>query len=144
MVIVKKMEIMFIGLIFFILFSCNERPSLYNEYLASPKNPKVSPSGKYLLHVIEGYDGQVHFNRFEIMGKKEQNIIFSSKDYFRTRDTLFFLWDKEDRVWVYSGDLGTFYWIYEQNGQWIKHAYSKENIEAPKFLKQIRPKYHSK
>jgi hypothetical protein len=137
-----------ISLIYLIsFFGCTNLFSDDNKYTATPDRPQISPSGKYLLQVVKGYDGQVHFNKFEIIEineTKDRKVVFNSKERFRTRDTLFFLWDNEDRVWVYSGDIGTFYWTRNQDGQWVKHVYAEGNIGAPEFLKKVRPKYHPK
>jgi len=119
---------------------------LDNMVQATVKNPVTSPSGQYQLQVVGGYDGQVHFNRFYIAKIREvgliPEVVYCSKDTFRTRDTLFFLWDNTDRVWVYSGDAGTFYWTRVRDDLWEKHPYADGDIPAPEFLKKVRPEYH--
>ena len=73
--------------------------------LATPMNPVISPSGKFTLVIDKGYDGQVHYNPFKVLSRdkgKEEQIVFQSAEQYRTRDALFFIWDNEDRVWVYS------------------------------------------
>ncbi len=130
----------------FFLIGCS-RNEFNNMTVATLNHPQVSTSGKYLLKIIEGYDGEVTFNQFEIIeldSQQNQKVVFRSKEHYRTRDTLFFLWDEEDRIWVYSGDLGTFYWTQEAENHWVKHVYIKSNVGAPSFLKKVRPKYHPK
>lgn len=114
----------------------------------------VSPSGKYVLLVKEVSENGSTLNYFLIMSATEtekdsenpspENVVYTSTDKFRTRDTLYFLWDNNDRVWVYSGDVGTYFWEQGDNGLWTKHTYTDEDIEAPTFLKEVRPEYHKK
>lgn len=54
------------------------------------------------------------------------------------------MWDKDDRVWVYSGDIGTFF--LEQNPEtkkWEQYSYSESNATAPDFLQKVKPTYFS-
>lgn len=116
-----------------------------DQGVASPGHPQLSPSGKYLLQIVEGFDGKVYYNEFEILSAASKEVLFKSNERFRTRDTLFFLWDNEDKVWVYSGDLGTFYWVRKDDNLWGKNTYYKEgDVEAPEFLKKVRPQFHTK
>lgn len=115
--------------------------------LASTTNPVVSPSGKYQLNVKEVFLEGCRQRRFYISavseGKKAAKNIFISKDTFRTRDSLFFTWGKRDSVWVYSGDLGAFFWECDNEGNWSKHVYeiNQDSYSAPDILKKLRPKY---
>jgi hypothetical protein len=89
---------------------------------------------------MEGSDGAIHFAKFDIVSEKRpQRALFSCKEHFRTWDTTYFLWDAENRVWVYSGDIGTFYWERGKNGIWEEHTYGEEAVPAPAFLKRMRP-----
>lgn len=56
----------------------------------------------------------------------ENNVIFTTSESYRLRDTLLVTWDDTEKAfWVYSGDLGTF--IYEENnGKWIKRLRETE------------------
>ncbi len=107
--------------------------------IATPQNPLISPSGKYQLEILEGFNGIVQFYRFNITkfeGKGvEPAVVFSSKDTFRKRDRVIFIWDKEDRVWVYSGDVGTAYWTKVNDENWTKSTGNLDN--APEKLKQL-------
>ena len=110
--------------------------------LATPENPVISPSGKYLLEVVQGYNGVVHYNRFVISKYKGKNIepevVFCSKDTFRTRDKVYFMWyDKEDSVYVYSSDTGSYRWDMEDDSSWIKHNGYEENIVQPELMKLL-------
>ncbi len=110
--------------------------------VALPDRPAVSPSGKDILTVWVHQDGPVEAESFRILDQN-QKLLFTSTDSYRTRDTLVFLWDDSDRVWVYSGDVGTFYWQQTgSSGQWEKFSYSHGGAQAPRFLKEFRPDDH--
>ncbi len=83
-----------------------EKPS---PEFATVESPAVSPSGKYTLVVVYGYDGIVHFQSFQILNQRGEGV-YASTERFRTRDRTYFLWGEGDRVWVYSGDVGIFVW----------------------------------
>lgn len=104
-------------------------------------SPMVSPSGKYLLEILNGYNGVVHYKRFNISSlekKYDPEVIYCSKDTFRIRDELYFTWDDEkDVVWVFSGDVGAFYWE-ENDSEWVK--YEKGKKEYPNNLKKLLEK----
>ncbi|HYF61671.1 MAG TPA: hypothetical protein VD886_02590, partial [Herpetosiphonaceae bacterium] len=71
-----------------------------------------------------------------------QAVVFAAAEEFSLRDTTYFLWDAADRVWVYSGDVGTFFWERGADGAWNKSVYATSSVPAPQFLKDTRPKYH--
>lgn len=109
-------------------------------YLARHNHPAKSPSGKYLLRIQSGDDGRARFQTLEIEDTRSRQI-FQDPERFYTRHTTFFLWDDSDRVWVYSGDIGTFFWTPLTNNLWIKQAYRESNVSAPPFLKRKRPEF---
>jgi hypothetical protein len=120
-------------------FACAPRP--LDESEAILNYPATSPSGEYRLVVMEGFDGQSHFAKFDIVSNERPwRALFTCKQHFRPRDTTFFVWDQSDRVWVYSGDIGTFYWEREKGGTWEEHIYGSGGAPAPAFLKQQRPR----
>ncbi len=128
-------------LIFIILLTgCYEQSNTMNK-LATVSKSQISPSGKYLLSVLEGYK-EVRCHQFEIKEQDTGKVIFRSNDCFRIRDKNFFLWDDgQDIVWVYSGDLGIFYWTKNTSVQWIKYVYVYgEDKGAPKLLKELLKK----
>src|SRR5262245_39488918 len=90
------------------LLSCQGRSSAaMPAEVAIPNKPSVSTSGKFILVVLtqnaDGNDTQ----SFQILAQ-DKTTLYTSAEQFSTRDTNFFLWDAQDRVWAYSGDLGTF------------------------------------
>jgi hypothetical protein len=117
---------------------CGERR--VSQHQAIPSQPAVSPSGKYRLVIMEGNDGKKQFRTFEIMTNGVRTrVLYSSQEHFRTFDTTYFFWDAEDRVWVYSGDVGTFYWIRLSDADWKKNHYQKQSFDAPPLLKKLKP-----
>src|SRR3954470_3499814 len=75
-------------LILISLLGCG-RNQVMKKYIAIVGEPKRSPSGSFALLVQSGYDGNVHFQTFQILenpGTPNQKIAFFAKDQFRTRD----------------------------------------------------------
>ncbi len=113
--------------------------------VATLDKPAVSPSGKFILALTTQKLNGNEVQSFQILDKKDNAVVYTAPDSFSARDTNFFLWDTEDRVWVYSGDLGTFFW--ENQGKpdsWKKYVYAESNVSAPQFLKDVRPRWHQK
>jgi hypothetical protein len=143
---IKKRRFYF-GLLILISLSllngCSD-DSQKNKAVATLTHPALSPSGKFVLQVAEGSDQGVQAQCFQIL-QKDQNgnlqVIFSSPDHYRTRDALYFFWDDADRVWVYSGDIGAYYWTYTTSSNWEKSTYVDGKEKAPNFLKSIRPQF---
>lgn len=116
--------------------------------VATQERPAVSPSGEYMLVVVSGYDGEAHFQSFQIVSRfvvttQDRSAVlgetvYAAPERFATRHTTYFLWDQDDRVWVYSGDVGTFFWEYNAaTGDWEKHASADSDVSAPEFLQSI-------
>lgn len=99
-----------------------------------------SPSGQYVLSILRYADSEgTEYQSFQILCNGK--IIFATKDSYRL-DALYILWDDDDRVWVYSGDVGTFY--YERSGEsWWKHVFARDGaIRAPEYLRAVEPRWH--
>ena len=151
-----KKHIVFIifAVLFYFLFVLNEKienGGIYDEIkikCATPGNPVLAPSEKYRLIVTEGDDGTAGYNKFSIAGAGRSSdtfeVVFESKDRYRTRDALFFLWGKNDTVWVYSGDTGTYYW--EKTGEkiWTKTSFYEKPSEPPELLVRLKPRSFEK
>ncbi len=100
----------------------------------------LSPSGVYRLHVLASEGGRSQF--FQITDD-EGRLLFTSLDSYDTRHRTYFLWDAEDRVWVYSGDVGTFFWEADsETGEWEQYTYVEAEVEAPPFLQELRSRWH--
>jgi hypothetical protein len=91
---------------------------------ASVRHPATSPSGRYRLVVQAGGDAaNGPYQRFEVYpARQPAEKLFAAPEHFRTRDRTYFVWDRADRVWVYSGDVGTFYWERRTATAWEKIA----------------------
>lgn len=113
------------------------------DNLATIDAPAFSPSGRFLLHVVSEVKGGSRFHSFQVTDRLSEEI-YTSGENFDIRHQLFFLWDdKEDIVWVYSGDVGTFFWRKDPSSQeWTKSTYARSKRSAPMFLKRERPQYH--
>ena len=103
----------------------------------------LSPSGKYGLSVEKCMDGDVDSLKIIVCGYEHDDYIIKSEKLFRCRDTLLVLWDDTmDRVWAYSGDLGTFYWDIV-NFELKISPYSPDNTaEVPFALKTAKPRIY--
>jgi len=114
------------------------------DEVATEERSAVSPSEKYILSVVSGHDSAVTFKSFYIIRRdRMRDTMFAAPERFRTRDTTYFLWDEDDRVWVYSGDVGTFFWEYDADlDEWVKTSYVDSDVPAPPFLKEVKPEYH--
>ncbi len=110
--------------------------------VAAIGHPASSPSGKYILHIMTAGDSKPVALLFEIRAENGE-LVFRSDEVFYARHTTYFLWDNADRVWVYSGDTGTFFWE-QKGGEWKKYCYVDEDVAAPLFLKEKRPRQHKK
>jgi hypothetical protein len=91
----------------------------------------ISPSGIYVLNVpIErsGEHGLFGFGepyRHVIISDTKGNILYRDhrKD-FPGRFGTYWLWDENDRAWIFGSDTGTFY--YEcTDGTWTRHGWAK-------------------
>ncbi|MCX7683572.1 MAG: hypothetical protein N2508_16650 [Anaerolineae bacterium] len=115
--------------------------------VATSERPAISPSGEYVLVIVSGYDGVARFQSFQIVrrhaaatGERSALLgetVYAALERFASRHTTYFLWGPGDRVWVYSGDVGTFFW--ERNaetGLWEKHGWAAEHAPLPEFLQQ--------
>ena len=132
-------------LILLTLTGCKRRMNK-DTYEALPDYPAISPSGKYVLQVSIVQQKALPYYQFAILANKaEHEVLFQSPDKFAARHTTWFLWDQDDRVWVYSGDVGVFYWEYVSlSGEWSKGTYSdarKKHIEPPSLFKKRRPRF---
>ena len=125
------------------LFS-NQKPALPPE-VATEERMAVSPSGLYGLQIIRVDEGLVPLGRFQIFSTDNpDHIIYTQSEKYDLRHTTFFVWDGQNRVWVYSGDVGTSIWTEQGDGEWISQLYYNSGLIAPPFLQEIRPKRFAK
>lgn len=144
----KRISLMFMTVVLLTYFAtaCIGRNAKteYPQEVARVGQPAASPSGLYVLHVIEIKIESGLYQSFQIYGA-DGKILYEPGEDFPARSTNFFLWDETDRVWVYSGDLGTFFWEYDDaSRKWTKFTYADSEVPAPDFLKLVRPRWHQK
>lgn len=108
--------------------------------IASPGRPAVSPSGAYTLVVREIGAGNGCTFEIHAGGDASGPIVHYYDGAFSTNHQLWFLWDQMDRVWVYSGDVGTYFWERAEDGQWREFTYVESDVPAPAQLRKWRPK----
>ena len=108
---------------------------------ATATRPALSPSGSYYLVVLEGTDPSgLRFRQWEVMtAVHPQKVVFTAPAQYRTRDTVWFAWDHQDHVWVYSGDEGTTYWVREAAGEWTPRLPGPGAPSAPEVFRKRRP-----
>lgn len=128
-----------ITLILLLLTSCQGGVANLPEEVATPENPAISPSGEYILVVVSGHDGQVRFHSFQILNQ-HRKVVYLSAEHFTAHHRTYFLWDQDNRVWVYSSDVGIFFWKRKSDTDvWKKHDGSESNTPKPEFLRQAVP-----
>lgn len=110
--------------------------------VATTAQSVASPSGQYVLEVLEAAQNNTTSQYFRILNA-DGTLVFTSDQYFDPRHTTYFLWGPEDRVWVYSGDTGTYFWAYNSTSDtWARSTYARSDVPAPDFLKSQRPSQH--
>lgn len=117
--------------------ACEDKYQSSHDFVATPEKPALSPSGKFILAVLPADDEKVHAYRFQIRDPMDHPL-FTSQDRFMARHRTYFLWDQADRIWVYSGDVGTFFWELKNDTAWEKRSWvdNRQVIDVPAFLKK--------
>lgn len=119
---------------------CRESPAM--GAFASPGNPRTSPSGKYVLVVFDTSDGTAPVWGFRVEAASGGTLA-APPERLSQRHRTYLLWDAADRVWAYSGDVGTFYWERDADG-WRKHAWVDGGAAAPPELTALVPQLDRK
>lgn len=118
---------------------------------AEPDQPQWSPSGRYRLEVKTGQDAATYV-QFQVIETTRQNPnvkvyktigkVLAPDDKFYTRHRTYIMWDDAiDRVWVYSGDVGTRFWDQLEDDRWQQFICqppdaSLEIADPPTYLKE--------
>jgi hypothetical protein len=135
-----------IVVICFLLFCCScsviarkEESSIDKSVLVSEDHAVISPSGQYSLKMDVTKEEGVRGFHVAVCSIDNKGV-FRSKEFFRFRDANFLLWGDDDTFWVYSGDVGTFYWV-KTGDSWEKKSYSenRDSVMVPDTLKLLRP-----
>lgn len=106
-----------------------------------PQEPMVSPSGRYqLVQVLETQEGSRWF-RFRVEDRQQREV-YVSTEHWAARHRTEFYWDAQDRVWVYSGDVGISAWAPGPEGTW--HALGdaeRQALTPPEPIRKQLEKY---
>ncbi len=101
--------------------------------LSEVGHPTWSPSGEYQLHVDPDEQGSSAY--FSLTNRQGEQV-FRTTDQFDLRHNTYILWDRDNQVWVYSGDLGLFIWRNEPESGWTRRAYEKGQDLLPPYLQE--------
>ena len=116
-----------------LLGSCSQdkvMEKLYADRLVTENHSVVSPSQEYSLEMEIYYSDNVTGFSFIIRNILDNEEIYRSDDFYRLRDVTYLCWgDDDDTVWVYSGDVGTYYWE-RTDGEWVKNTYAENKDRA--------------
>jgi uncharacterized protein YcfL len=124
----RKILGLFVTICVTILMSC--QGAQVNK--PNQKQRFVSPSGRYILNVPieEADEGKNHYWRVTISDNKG-TIVFKDDSPLFARFNVYWYWDKSDRVWLVNSDNGnTYYWEVDENGQWQRTQWQKENSKG--------------
>ncbi len=131
---VNKWAVLAAALLFIFLwqtFGPVSEPSSKLE--ASVRSPAISPSGKYRMVVVEGFDGHTWFRQFQVETTDvlQPGVLCYSKHRIRCSDSSNYVWDNSDWIWIHSGDIGTYRWVRAKNDQWIEVPGNIDEAPAP-------------
>jgi hypothetical protein len=85
----------------------------------------VSPSGKYILSVPIEHDPRRHnlpYWRVTI-SDASKNVLIKDDSDFVAQLNVYWLWDSEDRVWLYNSDTSRVYFWELSEGKWRRVAW---------------------
>jgi len=103
-----------------------------DDRLCTKNNPIVSPSGEFTAEYQQSPSNERGFV-IRILDKSG-NHIYTCDCLFLSRFSNFICWaDDADILWGYNGDIGTFYWIPEEDG-WIKYVIRSQRAYAGCFV----------
>jgi uncharacterized protein YcfL len=97
-----------------------------NDTPLNLQQSSVSPSGRYTLTVlIEENQGNPTYNetkvwKVTISNAADQVIYKDDGSEFVGNLMVYWLWDAEDRVWLYNSDTGEVYFWELMDSEWIK------------------------
>ncbi len=85
-----------------------------------------SPSGNYTLKLIKWREHSANgvvwpFVKMQILDARGRKVYVHDHD-FAAWLGLSFCWDRNDRAWVDSSDIGVYYWERGQEG-WVQHSW---------------------
>lgn len=84
-----------------------------------------SYDGKYSIRtaIEEDKSVSVHYVNVLVFDESTEQEVFSMKREYRAFDFGWVIWERNSyNFWLKSGDLGIFYYEYQENGSWVKYA----------------------
>lgn len=100
---------------------------------ATPGLRIAAPSGRFVLLVTQPDPSQADMLGFRIEDTAN-NVLFTPPERWSDRHRLHFVWDKSDRAWCYSSDVGTDVWERQANGAWLHKAWVDTDLVPPPVL----------
>ncbi len=97
--------------------------SLRERAAANQQQPSKSPSGRYVLTVpIEAYSTQpgTRMWRVTIHDTQGKLLYQDATSGFVSNLNVYWTWDENDRVWLYSSDTGEVFFWELTGGAWAK------------------------
>jgi len=98
---------------------------------SNQKSPSVSPSGKYVLTVPVERDPQrrnLPYWRVTISDATEK-VLFKDDSEFAGQLNVYWLWDSEDRVWLFNSDTGRVYFWESSGGKWKRAEWGHGKVK---------------
>lgn len=96
------------------------------------QSPLQSPSGKYIARVMEVKETRDGFEQFWklYLSNASGTVEYTDTEGFPAYWDVYWIWDVNDRFWLYNSDEGT-QWIWErQDGMWVKQRYDQNKKDA--------------
>ena len=104
--------------------------SAYSSHLPQPINqqfPAISPSKKYQASFTSPDD----YWHLKITGTDIQS--FEKTTTYIGHFSIYWLWDNDDRLWVYNSDVQFLYFWHFVDGNWVEAEYGLEGEKNPSF-----------
>lgn len=128
-----------------ILFGCRDKKQVepLPKNVAEWGTAARSDFGDYTLEVVRHPRDPDNAFTFQVLDSDGAVIFKQDEILFRRRDVNYFLWDEQDRIWAYSGDVGTFIWERDRGTPsiWQRSSYALGAQVAPAYLVKQRPRY---
>jgi hypothetical protein len=130
-----------VGLAFVGLKRRHDRGQMACGVCAEPGRPRSSASGRYLL-AVDVAGGA--FDRYALISVVDTTASYATPEQARmrlpgrytTRHRTHVMWDREERVWVYSGDVGTYVYT-GAGGSWERRAAVDTDLCPPEEMARL-------
>jgi hypothetical protein len=108
----------------------------------SPGPPVIlkSPSGRYTAtqtwvqkKLYEEQKKPLPYFEFSVFDSKTQQQ-YQVPMNFSARHRTTFVWDQQDRLWIYSGDIGTYIFFKDEFNNWVKTTWRESGLPKPPGL----------